>query len=63
MQGLGITLLPDFIVEDALAEGGLVRVLEGRERAPLILSVLYPSRRHVPVKARLFIDYVIDQLA
>jgi DNA-binding transcriptional LysR family regulator len=63
MHGLGITLLPDFIVEDALSEGGLVRVLEGRERAPLILSVLYPSRRHVPVKTRLFIDYVVDQLS
>jgi DNA-binding transcriptional LysR family regulator len=63
MQGLGITLLPDFIVEDTLSDGRLVRVLEGRERAPLELSVLYPSRRHVPVKTRLFIDYVVDQLA
>ncbi|WP_300971751.1 LysR family transcriptional regulator [Thiocapsa sp.] len=62
MQGLGITLLPDFIVKEALSYGRLVRVLEGRERAPLILSVLYPSRRHVPVKTRLFIDYVIEQL-
>lgn len=60
-QGLGITLLPDFIVEDALSDGRLVRVLEGRERAPLILSVLYPSRQHVPVKTRLFIDYVMQQ--
>ncbi len=63
MQGLGITLLPEFIVEDALADGRLVRVLEGRERSPLVLSVLYPSRRHVPVKTRLFIDYVIEKLA
>jgi DNA-binding transcriptional LysR family regulator len=60
-QGLGITLLPDFIVEDALSDGRLVRVLEGRERSPLILSVLYPSRQHVPVKTRLFIDYVMQQ--
>jgi DNA-binding transcriptional LysR family regulator len=62
MQGLGITLLPDFIVEDALSDGRLVRVLDGRERAPLSLSVLYPSRRHVPVKTRSFIDYVVEQL-
>ncbi len=62
MQGLGITLLPDFIVEDALADGRLVRVLEGRERSPLLLSMLYPSRRHVPVKTRSFIDYVVEQL-
>jgi DNA-binding transcriptional LysR family regulator len=62
VQGLGITLLPDFIIEDALFDGRLVRVLEGRERSPLVLSVLYPSRRHFPVKARSFIDYAAEQL-
>lgn len=62
MQGLGITLLPDFIIEDALADGRLVRILEGRERSPLTLSVLYPSRHHVPAKTRLLIDYMVEQL-
>jgi DNA-binding transcriptional LysR family regulator len=63
MQGLGITLLPDFIVDEALADGRLIRVLEGRERSPLILSVLYPSRQHTPAKTRLFIDHMVDQFA
>jgi DNA-binding transcriptional LysR family regulator len=62
VQGLGITLLPDFIVADALADGRLVRVLEGRERSPLALSVLVPSRRYVPAKTRAFMDYVVQQL-
>ncbi len=61
MQGLGITLLPDFIIEDALAEGRLVRILKDRERSPLSLFVLYPSRHHVPAKTRLFIEYMIEQ--
>ncbi|MGB5776639.1 MAG: LysR family transcriptional regulator, partial [Sedimenticolaceae bacterium] len=61
IQGLGITLLPDFIVEDALADGRLVRVLQGRERSPLTLSVLYPSRQHVPAKTRLLIEYLVEQ--
>ena len=60
MQGLGITLLPDFIVAQALNDGHLVRILEGWERSPLALSVLYPSRQHVPAKARLFIEYLIE---
>jgi DNA-binding transcriptional LysR family regulator len=63
MQGLGITLLPDFIVADALADGRLVRILEGRERSPLTLSVLYPSRQHVPAKTRLFIDHMVEHFA
>jgi hypothetical protein len=28
---------------------------------PLTLSVLYPSRQHVPAKTRLFIDYMVEQ--
>ena len=61
VQGLGITLLPDFIIEEALADGRLIRILEGWERSPLTLSVMYPSRRHVPAKTRLFIDYMVEQ--
>jgi DNA-binding transcriptional LysR family regulator len=62
MQGLGITLLPDFIVEEALADGRLVRVLEDFERAPLTLFALYPSRRHVPAKTRRFLEYLLEHL-
>lgn len=61
--GLGIALLPEFIVAEALAEGRLVRVLAGRERPPLTLYAVYPSRRHLPAKTRLFIDYVQAALA
>ena len=63
MQGLGITLLPNFIVEEGLADGRLVKVLEEYERAPLTLYALYPSRRHLPVKTRSFLDYLQEQLA
>jgi len=62
MQGLGITLLPDFIVEEALADGRLARVLENFERAPLTLFALYPSRRHVPAKTRRFLEYLLEHL-
>jgi len=62
IQGLGITLLPDFIVEEALADGRLVRVLENFERAPMTLFALYPSRRHVPAKTRRFLEYLSEHL-
>jgi DNA-binding transcriptional LysR family regulator len=62
-QGLGITLLPDFIVEAQLADGRLVKVLEEFARAPLTLFALYPSRQHVPAKTRLFIASLIDHFA
>lgn len=62
MQGLGITLLPNFIVEEGLADGRLVKVLEEYERAPLTLYALYPSRRHLPVKTRSFLEYLQEAL-
>ncbi len=63
MQGLGITLLPHFIVEEGLADGRLVKVLEAYERAPLTLFALYPSRQHVPAKTRRFLEYLLDHFS
>jgi DNA-binding transcriptional LysR family regulator len=63
IEGLGITLLPDFIVEEHLAEGRLIKVLEDYERAPLTLFALYPSRQYVPAKMRKFLEYFLDNFA
>lgn len=62
-QGLGIALLPDFIVQDALAEGRLVRVLQGFEPPPFTLCGLYPSRRFLPARVELFLDFLIAATA
>lgn len=63
MQGLGITLLPYFIVEEGLADGRLVRLLEDFERASLTLFALYPSRQHVPAKTRRFLEHLLEHFA
>lgn len=62
VQGLGIVLLPDFIVEHALGVGRLRRVLEGYEPPPFILYGLYPSRQLVPRKVRLFMEFLSETL-
>ena len=63
IDGLGIVFLPQFIVDPALADGKLTRILEGLEQPPLTLYALYPSRKHVPAKTRLFIDFIIEKLS
>jgi DNA-binding transcriptional LysR family regulator len=63
MQGLGIALLPNFIVEQALAKGELVKILDDYERTPMTLFALYPSRRHVPAKTRRFLEYLLDHFS
>jgi DNA-binding transcriptional LysR family regulator len=61
-QGLGIALLPDFIVEPDIVSGRLIRLLETYERTAMTLFALYPSRHHVPARTRLFLDYVRQHL-
>ncbi len=63
IQGLGITLLPEFIVSEALADGRLVRILQAYERTPLTLFAVYPSRHFVPAKTRLFVNHMVETCA
>lgn len=62
-QGLGVLYVPTFYVGDDIARGRLVPVL--REFTPLPESgiyALYPARRHLPLKVRLFIDLLVERL-
>jgi DNA-binding transcriptional LysR family regulator len=39
-----------------------VRILQDYERPPLSLSVVYPSREHLPAATRRFVDFLVEQL-
>lgn len=58
IQGMGITLLPRFVVEDALADGRLCQVLPSYSPPPLGLYCLRPSRQFTPARVRLFIEFL-----
>ena len=62
LQGLGIVALPGFIVRRALAEKRLKAILCDYAPAPLGLYAVHPSRRFVPAKVRVLIDYLRDAL-
>ncbi|HEY0289203.1 MAG TPA: LysR family transcriptional regulator [Pseudomonas sp.] len=61
--GMGIALLPDFIIEKALAEGRLVPVLCDWKAPAITINAVYPSARRVPLKTRAFIDFLVAELA
>ncbi len=63
IAGLGIVFEPDFIVAPALAAGSLVRVLPEYKSAPGDIWAIYPSRRHLSAKVRLFVDHFAQQFA
>lgn len=58
--GVGLALLPLFIVHDALRDGRLLRLLPGLPQQVLPISVVWPPVRPMPRKLRLFIDHVGD---
>jgi DNA-binding transcriptional LysR family regulator len=61
--GLGIANLSHWDVRQDLEEGALVKVsLADAHPEPLSIWAVYPSRRMVPAKVRLFIDALSDHL-
>jgi DNA-binding transcriptional LysR family regulator len=63
IAGLGVVFEPDFIVGPALDAGWLVRVLPDCASAPHDIWAVYPSRRHLSAKVRLFVDHFARWLA
>lgn len=58
IQGMGVVLLPAFVVDDAIADGRLRQVLPDCSPAPFGLYAVRPSSRLVPARVRLFIEYL-----
>lgn len=62
LAGQGVALLPIFLVEDDLARGDLVRLLDDVLDADVELMALIPQRKQVSAKVRAFLDFVVERL-
>lgn len=60
--GSGITLLPRFIVDEAIARRALAVVMPEWQAPPIAVHAVYPSSRNMPLRTRRFIDFLIDSL-
>jgi DNA-binding transcriptional LysR family regulator len=58
VDGAGIIMHPTFSVCDDLAAGQLTTVLDDWDAGALNIFVAFPSRKLVPTKTRLFIDFL-----
>ena len=56
----GIVLQPDFLVGEDLRRGDLVELLSDYRAAELGVHVVYPSRKHLPLKIRSLIDFLAE---
>ncbi|MNQ13481.1 HTH-type transcriptional regulator DmlR [compost metagenome] len=63
VQGLGITMHPDFIVDEHLAAGRLEAILEEFAPPPLGIYAVLASNRYVPHRVRVLIEFLASRLA
>lgn len=58
MQGVGITVLPEFTIEDALKTGSLEQIFKDFSPTPSPLYAVRPSRQFTPARVRAFIAFL-----
>ena len=57
--GLGICVLPDFLVREDISSARLVRVLPQWKAKEISVHVVYQAHRMLPVRVRAFIDFAV----
>lgn len=60
LHGLGVAGLPSFMVEDALLEQALERVMPQWRLFSTTLWAGMPSRKYVPARTRAFLDFLLE---
>lgn len=61
-SGLGLAWLPEWLVRDRLRTGELVSVLDDHPGATMEVHALWPSAPHMPLRLRLAVDALMEQL-
>ena len=63
VAGMGLVLLPEWLVGPDIREGRLRVVLPDFRAVPddSPLYAIYPHQRHLPLKVRAFIDFLVDR--
>lgn len=59
LAGLGVAPLPSYVIEDALLENALERVLPEWYLLTSSIYAAMPTRKYVPARTRAFIDFLV----
>ncbi|HFF2970963.1 TPA: LysR substrate-binding domain-containing protein, partial [Vibrio cholerae] len=60
-NGLGVGSIASFLI-DKLPDASLVRLFPDFYQISTTMNILYPSRKNLPPRVRLFIDYLVGTL-
>lgn len=61
LGGLGLAVLPTFIVGKNLQEGRLIEVLQGHVPTDRFIYAVHLPNRHLPLKVRAFIEFLLHR--
>ncbi len=61
LRGAGIALLPTFIAGADLQAGRIITVMPDYPPTDLAIHAIYPPSRHLSLKLRLLIDFLVDR--
>jgi LysR family transcriptional regulator, regulator for bpeEF and oprC len=61
--GRGLAQLQDFFIDEPIARGQLVSILDKFAPAPQPIWVVYPQARHLSPKVRAFVDFMAEQFS
>jgi DNA-binding transcriptional LysR family regulator len=62
-QGAGIVFEPAFIVGPDVRAGRLVPLLQEFVAPPMPIYAVYPSRKHLSAKVRVFVEFLVERFA
>lgn len=60
VSGLGFSILPDFIAAPEIEAGNLVALMDERMYSGGGIFAVYPHRRYLPAKVRVFVDFLVQ---
>lgn len=63
VQGLGITRVPDFMVQAALETGRLIHILDQYEPKPRGIFIVYPATRYLPARTRALLEFLLARVS
>jgi len=62
LSGLGVAILPDWMMQEELKAGKLVRLLPEWSARDLPVHVVYAGHRLLPLRVSAFIDFAVDYM-
>lgn len=63
MAGLGLIVLPHWMIHTQLESGKLELVMQDFTPPPLPIQAVFPQQRHLPLKVCCFVEFLGEQFA